>query len=211
MLTFSANGPDPQLNPRLAAVIAAAKKQGFPKQSIENAIARGQGVSSSGAPLDSVTIEAMLPFSVAAIIECKTDSRLRTLADIKYLIKEAGGSVTATNHLFERKGKIVFERSDEAMEEEKVFDIAVEAGASEVDVDEIGTIKIETEPARTTAVAETLAGSFSMEAETCEIVWVPKEEMMVQAGDPDGLSRFLGMPYTAAKHTGTKLWDRSYP
>ena len=135
----------------------------------------------------------MLPSSVAAIIECKTDSRLRTLADIKYLVKEAGGTVTATNHLFEKKGRIVFDNSDGEVEEGKAFDQAVEAGAAEVDVDESGRIEIMTEPVQTTAMMNTLAKTFELEVETCEIVWIPKEEMMVEAGDPDGLSRFLGM------------------
>jgi transcriptional/translational regulatory protein YebC/TACO1 len=58
-------GPDPKINPRLATVITTAKKMGFPKASIESAIARGQGVSPNRAPLENVTIEAMIPPSVA--------------------------------------------------------------------------------------------------------------------------------------------------
>ena len=65
------HGPDPNSNARLATLIAGAKKSGFPKSSIENAIARGQGLSPTGAALEMVTVEAMLS-SMAVIIECQT-------------------------------------------------------------------------------------------------------------------------------------------
>lgn len=68
-------GPDPASNPQLAAVVATAKEQGVPKATIENAIARGQGISPKGAALENLTIEAMIPPSVAIIIECQTDSK----------------------------------------------------------------------------------------------------------------------------------------
>ena len=70
-------GPDINTNPRLAGLVVHAKKAGFPKSSIESAIARGQGVSPSGAMLETMTIEAMIPPSIAAVIECQTDSKAR--------------------------------------------------------------------------------------------------------------------------------------
>ncbi|TKA71829.1 hypothetical protein B0A49_06172, partial [Cryomyces minteri] len=99
-------GPDPNINPRLAHAIATAKKSGFAKASIEAAIARGQGVSASGAKLESLTIEAILPPSVAVVIDCETDNKLRTLADVRLLIKHYEGNVTPTNYLFAKKGRI---------------------------------------------------------------------------------------------------------
>ena len=103
-------GPDPILNSRLGVAIANAKKGALPKTSIESAIAKGQGKSVSGAPLESLTIEAMLPFFVAAIIECQTDQKARVLQDIRFLIKDHGGIITPTGYLFEKKGRIIFER-----------------------------------------------------------------------------------------------------
>ncbi|KAL9104379.1 MAG: hypothetical protein Q9163_000679 [Psora crenata] len=186
-------GPDPKLNPRLAAVISAAKRQGFPKQSIENAIARGQGVSSSGKPLESLTIEALLPPSIAAIIECQTDSRLRTLADIRYMVKEAGGTVTPTNHLFDKRGKVVFTNPG-YMSEQDIFDQAIEAGAIDITTADDGKIVVITEPEQTTAIAKRLSVSLRLIVESSEIMWVPKEEMMVEVKDGEQssqLDRFL--------------------
>jgi len=184
-------GSDPQMNPRLAAVVTSAKKIGFPKASIENAIARGQGVSPYGAALESVTIEAMVPPSVAVIIECQTDSRLRTLSDMRLAVKEAGGTVTPTNHLFDRKGKIVC-KNPEGMEEEDIFDRAIEAGAVDIEMEADGIVIIFTESNETTAVANALSDSTSLHITNADISWEPKEEMMVDVATPDALNTFLG-------------------
>ena len=184
-------GPDPQLNSRLADIVTKAKKLGFPKASIDNAIARGQGVSPSGATLDTVTIEAMLPSSVAVIVECQTDSKLRTLADIRQILKDNGGIATPTSHLFERKGKVVLEKTSSAGETE-VFDRAVEAGAVDVDHDEEGNIVITTEPNETSAVGNALAQSLGNKVRSSEVIWKPKEEVMVNLTSSESLNNFLG-------------------
>ena len=184
-------GPDPQFNPRLATVITAAKKQGFPKASIENAIARGQGRSPTGAALESLTIEAMVPPSVAVIVECQTDSKARTLNDIKFAIKESGGTMTPTSHMFDRKGKIVFEGSKDVGEEE-IFDQAIEAGATDIQMEDDGKVVVYAESSQTTAVAEILTKSSGLKVESLNIVWDPKEDMMVDVASPLVLDSFLG-------------------
>ncbi|KAL8847069.1 MAG: hypothetical protein Q9198_011251, partial [Flavoplaca austrocitrina] len=84
------NGGDPTSNSELSTLMAQAKKAGLPKDLIERAIARGKGVSLSGDPLQTLTVEAMLPASVSTIIECQTDNKKRTLEDLRLLVKEAG-------------------------------------------------------------------------------------------------------------------------
>ena len=184
-------GPNPQDNARLAAIITAAKKQGFPKASIENAIARGQGRSATGAALESLTIEAMIPPSVAMIVEYETDSKARTLSDFKLAVKKSGGSMTPTSHLFDRKGKIVFEGSVRIGEEE-IFDQAIDAGALDVQMGEGGKVVVFAEPSHTTAVADALATSSGLKLESLDIVWEPKEDMMVDVASPEVLDGFLG-------------------
>lgn len=184
-------GADPQFNPRLATIITAAKRQGFPKASIENAIARGQGRSPTGAALEALTIEAMVPPSVAVIVECQTDSKARTLGDMKLAIRDFGGTMTPTSHMFDRKGKIVFERSRDIGEEE-MFDQAVEAGAIDVQMEDDGKVVVYAESSQTTAVAETLAESSGLKVESLDIVWDPKEDMMVDVASPEILDSFLG-------------------
>lgn len=179
------------MNSRLADVITKAKKIGFPKASIENAISRGQGLSASGVALENVTIEAMVPPSVAVIIECQTDSKPRTLADMRLAIKEAGGNVTPTNHLFERKGRVVFENSLNIGETD-IFDRAIEAGAIDVEVEEEGDVVVTTKPSQTTAVASALAQSSGFKIKSSDIIWDPKEDMMVDVPSLGELVTFLG-------------------
>lgn len=190
-LTSKQYGADPQYNPHLATIITAAKKQGIPKASIESAIARGQGRSITGAVLESLTIEAMVPPSIAVIVECQTDSKLRTLNEVKTAIRDAGGTITPTSHMFDRNGKIVFE-APEGIGEGEIFDQAVEAGAVDVQTEEDGKLVVYTETSHTTAVADTLAASSGLKIESSDIVWVPKEDMMVDVESPEMLENFLG-------------------
>ena len=172
------NGPDSQTNPRLADAVAKAKRIGFPKSSIESAIARGQGVPPSGVAFENVTVEAILPPSAAVIISCQTDSKLRTLADLRLAIKDYGGTATPTNHLFERKGRITFERSRD-VEEIELFDRAIEAGATDVEITDEGTVVVFTEPSQTAPVACLLASLLGFKVRSSDIIWNPKEDMMV--------------------------------
>lgn len=172
-------GADPNVNPRLAQAIATAKKAGFPKSSIESAIARGQGVSATGAALETLTLEAIMPPSVATVIDCQTDSKARTLAAIRLLIKEHGGTVTPTSYLFEKRGKIVFERA-EGLGVYEVLDEAVEAGAMDIEEDEQGRVVVYTEPSQTKAAAEEMAAARGLKVESSDIIWDPNEETMVE-------------------------------
>ena len=183
------NGPDIETNPRLANAVTAAKKLGFPKQSIENAIKRGQGISPTGAALESVILEAMIP-PAAVIMECQTDSKNRLLQDVKMWAKLAGGVVTPVSHLFNRTGKIVFENT-KALTEEDLLDPAVDAGATDVYTDDDGNIVVHTEPEQTMAAAQILSADQQMKALSSEIVWEPKEELMVDVEDPEKLQSFI--------------------
>ncbi|KAK4694127.1 hypothetical protein P7C71_g3403, partial [Lecanoromycetidae sp. Uapishka_2] len=132
----------------------------------------------------------MLPPSVAVIVECQTDSRLRTLSDMRLAVKEAGGTVTPTNHLFNRKGKIVFENPG-GMDEEDIFDLAIEAGAVDIELEDDGNIVVYSESNETTAVAKALSESSSLRLTNSDIIWDPKEDMMVDVATPDALNILL--------------------
>lgn len=140
-----------------------------------------------------MTIEAMLPPSVAVIIECQTDSKLRTLSDMRLAIKESGGSVTPTGHLFERRGRIVFEKPTD-MDDSNIFDLAIEAGATDVDIEEDGDVIVLAESSQTTTVANALEQSSDLRVKRADIIWDPKEDMMVDVTPSDGFDSFLGKP-----------------
>jgi transcriptional/translational regulatory protein YebC/TACO1 len=137
----------------------------------------------SGAALETVIIEAMLPSSVAAIIECQTDQKARVLQDIRYIINKHGGVVTPTNYLFEKKGRIVFQKK-EGISADDILDEAVEAGALDVDTDG-DQIIVDTHPNEVSAVAQKIVKAFGFSIERSSIVHVPKPETTVSVEDKD--------------------------
>ena len=159
-----------------------AKKESLPKSVIEASIARGQGKSVSGAPLESMTFEAMLPHAVGAVIECQTDMKLKTLHDIRVLVKDAGGVQRATGFLFERKGKIVLEHK-EGMSMDDILDHAIDAGATDVDEDEAGRIVLQTEPNELSGVAQKVQSLADVKIESLELTLFPKEDQMIKLDD----------------------------
>lgn len=186
-------GPNPDLNPRLALSIATAKKSAVPKASIEAAIARGQGLSASGAALESLVLEAILPPSIATIIECQTDNKLRALADMRLLVKEAGGSVSTVAFMFEKKGRIII-RKKEGMGVDEILEPALEAGALDVDEDAEGRVVLYTEPAMTNKTADKLAKELDLEIEESEVIYDPNEDTKVPLEDEGAaqtLNKFL--------------------
>lgn len=178
---LAVGGPDPALNSPLAIAITNAKRGQLSKDAIQTAILKGQGKSLSGLPLESVVIEAILPHGVAAIIECESDNKARTLQDIRLIVNKAGGTITPTAFLFERKGRIQFEEQtkvgvDDALEE------AIEAGAMDL-VSEDDRLVVETSPTEVSAVAERLSQSLNLSVEKSEIVYVPNEDSLVALTD----------------------------
>ncbi|KAG9195667.1 hypothetical protein G6011_00788 [Alternaria panax] len=183
-------GPNPDLNPRLALAISTAKKSAVPKASIEAAVARGQGLSASGAALENLTLEAILPPSIATIVECQTDNKLRTLADLRLLVKEAGGSVSTVAFMFERKGRIILRKKD-GVGLDQVLEPALEAGVLDVDEDAEGRVVLYTEPASTNKTAERLAKELDLDIEESEIIYDPNEDTKVPL-EEESVAKELG-------------------
>lgn len=184
-LTFSFHlvwGPDPKFNPRLTLALSNAKRASIPKTVIEAAIARGQGLSVTGQALESVTIEAMLPGSVAAVVECQTDQKARVLQDVRYLIKNGGGTVTPTTFLFEKKGRVVMEKKD-GLHADDFLDQAIEAGAVDLNTDDKGRLVVFTDPSETKAVGEAFAKLSGLTIEELEIFWDPNKDTLVEVQD----------------------------
>lgn len=125
-------GGDPSGNPRLRAAIAAAKAENMPKENIERAIKKGTG-ELEGAAYEEASYEGYGPGGVAVLVDCLTDNRNRTVAEVKHLFERHGGSLGEPGcvaWLFEKKGLIVVEK--DKVDEEKLLDVALEAGAEDV-------------------------------------------------------------------------------
>lgn len=172
-------GPDPNFNPRLQLAISKAKAAHVPKASIDLSIARGQGTNISGQALEPLTIEAMWPGSIGAVIECLTDNKARVLQDLRRIIKDFGGNITPTTFLFEKRGRIIFERKD-GLNADDYLELAIEAGATDVQSDDKGRLVIYTEPTETKHVAENFAKSTDLVVERSEIIWDPNKDTTVK-------------------------------
>jgi YebC/PmpR family DNA-binding regulatory protein len=171
-------GPDPSLNSRLADLISKAKREGFAKSSIEAAISRGQGRSTTGASLESVTVEGILPNNIAVIVDAETDSRLRTLAEVRGAMKAAGGSSSPCAYLFKRRGCVNFE-SKHGIGIDEVLEPALEAGATDIEEGHQGRVVVFCEPTDTTAIAEAVGNALGLVVRTSEIVWSPNDDTRV--------------------------------
>lgn len=126
-------GPDPNFNFRLRLAVDKAKAENMPKENIERAIRRGAGLDSDGAQLEEVAYEGYGPNGVAIYMQVVTDNRNRTVSEIRRMLTRAGGSLGESGSvawLFETKGYIVISMA--GRNEDKVFELALDAGAEDV-------------------------------------------------------------------------------
>jgi YebC/PmpR family DNA-binding regulatory protein len=117
----------------LRAAIAAAKAENMPKENIERGIKKGTG-ELEGTSYEETNYEGYGPGGVAVLVDCLTDNRNRAVADVKHLFERNGGNLGEPGcvaWMFEQKGLIVLEK--DKVDEEQLLDLALEAGAEDVD------------------------------------------------------------------------------
>ena len=139
-------GGDENANPRLRTALLKAKSANMPKENVDRAVKKGTG-ELEGVSFDELTYEAYGPGGVAILIECLTDNRNRTTADIRNILTKHGGSMGeagSVSYLFQRKGCIGID--PEKHTEDHVLEVALDAGAEDVTVDE-DSIEVVTAPA----------------------------------------------------------------
>ncbi|KAK7398098.1 hypothetical protein QQX98_012533 [Neonectria punicea] len=187
-------GDNLNFNPQLANAITAAAKASIPKHLIEAAVARGQGRSTTGAQLESMSLEVLMPPDIVMIVDAETDSKTRTLQDLRLVVKKAGGVVGSTAFYFTRRGRAVFKSKEGGPTLSEIMDEAIEHEGME-DVEELpdGDFLAWTQPNTIMAITEALSKKFGMEVLDSEIVWAPNEDTKVsidssvQAETLDGL------------------------
>jgi YebC/PmpR family DNA-binding regulatory protein len=125
-------GGDATGNSRLRAAIQAAKAENMPKDNIDRAIKKGTG-ELEGTTYEQLNYEGYGPGGVAILVDCLTDNKNRTVADIKYLFDRHGGNLGepgCVSWIFEKKGLFVFDKAK--VEEEKLLEVALDAGAEDI-------------------------------------------------------------------------------
>ncbi len=139
-------GGDPNSNPRLRAAVAEAKANNMPKDNVERAIKRGTG-ELEGTTYEEITYEGYGPGGVALLVETMTDNLNRTTPEIRHIFEKNGGNMGTPNSVrfqFERKG--YFSIDKKAVDEDKLMEIALEAGADDLRSDNPDTFEIYTSP-----------------------------------------------------------------
>lgn len=125
-------GGDPNGNPRLRLAIASAKACNMPQDNITRAIKKGTG-ELEGVNYEEITYEAYAPHGVAVMIECVTDNRNRTVAELRHLISKHNGNLGESGSvawMFERKGVITLPKDNHT--EDDVMEVILDAGADDL-------------------------------------------------------------------------------
>lgn len=150
-------GGDPDGNPRLRSAIATAKTENMPKDNIERGIKKGTG-ELEGAVYEEITYEGYGPGGVAVLVDCMTDNKNRSVADIRHFFSKSGGNLGETgcvSWMFGKQGLILVEK--ESISEEELMDHALEAGADDV-IEEDSEFQVLTTPDDFDSVREALQG-----------------------------------------------------
>ena len=126
-------GGDPEVNFKLRLAVDKAKASNMPKDNIERAIRRGTGEDKDAAIIEEVFYEGYAPHGVALMIECLTDNRNRAVADIRHVLNRFGGGMGESGSVAWQFKKVsYFAFSPDELDENQVFEIAIEGGADDV-------------------------------------------------------------------------------
>ena len=136
-------GPTPEDNPRLRAAVDKALGANMTRDTIDRAIARGAGTNDAD-NMEEITYEGYGPGGVAILVEAMTDNRNRTVAEVRHAFTKRGGNLGTDGsvaYLFERKGQITFAPG---VDEEQVMEVALDAGAEDIEANDDGSIDVTT-------------------------------------------------------------------
>lgn len=165
-VAVKAGGPDPNSNSKLRDVIAKAKQNNMPNDTINRSIKKASG-EQGGVNYEAITYEGYGAGGVAVIVETLTDNRNRTAGDVRHLFDKYGGSMGQTgcvSYMFNKKGVII---ADKTMDEDELMMVALDAGAEDIVPDD-DVYEIYTTPSDVYAVSDKLkeAGVNVLSADT---------------------------------------------
>ena len=181
---------DPANNPRLRAAVTAALTSNMTRETINRAIARGAG-GGDGEQLETIVYEGYGPAGSAVMVECLTDNRNRTVAEVRHAFSKSGGNLGTDGsvaYLFSKKGLLTFVGVDE----DALMDAALEAGADDVVTEEDGSIEVYTTPNDFGTVLDALEAA-GFKAQNAEVTMIPSTEAGLDAETAPKLMRLIDM------------------
>jgi len=182
-------GGDLASNPRLRLAVDKAKGQSMPKDNIERAIKRGSGAM-DGENYEEVRYEGYGPNGVAVMVDCLTDNRNRTVADVRHAFSKFGGNLGAdgsVGYLFTQSGSLNYGPD---ADEDQVMEAAVEAGATDVVAADDGSIEVVTEPADFEVVRDAM-NDADLNPEHAEVTMRPETRAAVDIDDAETLIKLI--------------------
>ena len=182
MVAAKEGGGDPDYNPSLKAAIDKAKAENMPNDNIDRAIKKGTGEMGSES-FEEIIYEGYGPSGVAVIVNCLTDNRNRTASDVRHAFDKFGGNLGqsgSVSFMFERKGLLAIEKTDEIDEDELTL-LAIELGAEDFISEEDG-FEVITDPSSFNAVRDGLEeAGYSFIA--AEITFIPQTYTVLESED----------------------------
>ena len=174
-------GPDPSTNSRLRLAVDKAYESNMPKDNVERAIKRGSG-ELDGVNYEEVRYEGYGVGGAAVMVNCLTDNKIRTVADVRHAFAKHGGNLGtdgSVSFLFKHCGQLVFAPGTS---EDKVMEAAAEAGAQDIISNDDGSIEVITEPSDFLQVKQALEKA-GLKPELAEITMKPTIENILAADD----------------------------
>jgi YebC/PmpR family DNA-binding regulatory protein len=185
-------GGDVEGNPRLRAAVAEAKASNMPKDNIERAIKRGTG-EIEGAQYEEMLYEGYGPGGVAVLVEALTDNGNRTTPEIRRVFEKNGGNLGTPGSVkfqFDKKGYFAIEKG--AVSEEKLMDVALEAGADDLQTDDADVFEIYTSTESFEAVRQALEANKIATVEA-KLDMIPSTYVAVDEVKAKAMMRLLEM------------------
>jgi YebC/PmpR family DNA-binding regulatory protein len=182
-------GGDPGTNPRLRTIIADAKSVNMPADNIKKAIQRGTG-ELPGVTYEEITYEGYGPGGAALIIECMTDNKNRTVGEVRHLLEKFNGNLGASNSvawMFSKKGYIVVDKA--AADEEKLLNVALEAGADDVR-DDGDSWEVLSEPGAFETVRDAVK-ALGVEPGTAQVAMLPQNYIKLQGKEASQMVKLM--------------------
>ena len=182
-------GGDPTMNPRLRLAVDKATDNNMPKDTIERATKRGSG-DMEGVSYEEVRYEGYGINGAAVIVDCMTDNRTRTVADVRHAFSKHGGNLGTDGSvafLFKHCGQILFAPGTD---ENKLLEAALEAGADDVVTNDDGSIEVITGPYDFLAVKEALTKA-GFKPEYAEVTMKPSTEANMAGEDAARMQKLL--------------------
>jgi transcriptional/translational regulatory protein YebC/TACO1 len=138
-------------------------------------------------------LEAVLPPSIALIVDVETESKGRVLQDLSLMVKKANGSLGSSKFFFSRVGRVVFEKGESGLDVDQIMEDAIEAGAEDLENDQEGNIVIWTKPTGTAQVCQAIGPKFNLKMHSSDILWIANEDTKSKLDSSEELIKFTGL------------------